>query len=144
MITIHIGNKFINLMILCSSASQITSPISTTVLKILYGNNNSYSIEFYLLNTNYVDSATDTLTIGGSNSAFIGCIKNFQIFIGTSAAFISIILSKSILSIIISITIKFPMCPIRMSIVSRIILFNIFYQFLLINKSILRFYYEHL
>ena len=80
-------------MILCSSALQITSPTPTTVMKILYGDNRSYSMESYLLNINYVDSATDTLTIGGSNLAFIGCIKNFQIFIGTSTAFISIISS---------------------------------------------------
>ena len=83
-------------MILCSSASQITTPIPTTVMRILYGYTTSYSMESYYFNINYVDSATDILTIGGSNSAFIGCIKNFQIFIGTSAAFISIILSISI------------------------------------------------
>ena len=79
-------------MILCSSASQITSPTSTTVMKLLYRYTTSYSIESYLLNINYVDSSTDTLTLGGSNLAFIGSIKNFQIFIGTSTAFISIIL----------------------------------------------------
>ena len=131
-------------MILCSNASQITSPTLTTVLKILYGYASSYSIESYFLNINYVDSATDTLTIGGLNSAFIGCIKNFQIFIGTSTAFISIILSIFISYIIISVTIKFPMCSLRLSIVNRILLYNIFYQFLLISKSILWLYYEHL
>ena len=79
-------------MILCSSALQITSPTLTTVMKFFYRYASTYSIESYLLNINYVDSAIDTLTLGGSNSAFIGSIKNFQIFIGTSAAFISIIL----------------------------------------------------
>ena len=106
-----LGNTFINLIILCSSATQITSPTPTTVVKILYGYTTSYSMESYLLNMNYVDSATDILTIGGSNSAFIGCIKNFQIFIGTSTAFISIILSISISYVITSVTINFPMCP---------------------------------
>ena len=79
-------------MILCSSASQITSPIPTTVIKILYGITTSYSMEAYFMNINYADSATDVLTIGGSNSSFIGFIKNFRIFIGTSTAFISIFL----------------------------------------------------
>ena len=63
-------------------------------MKILYGNPTSYLIEPYFLNINYTDSVTDILTIGGSNSSFIGFIKNFQIFIDTSSAFISIILSN--------------------------------------------------
>ena len=104
MTIIQLDNAFVNLIILFSSSSQITSPTFTTAIKILYRNTSSYLIEPYFLNINYTDSASDILTIGGSNSSFIGFIKNFQIFIGTSTAFISIILSKFTFNYIIALS----------------------------------------
>ena len=76
-------NVFTNIIIAFASVTSVTTPTVTSVLKLYDATSNL--IEPYLLNVAYTDNISDNITIGGGSSSFIGYMKYFKIFSGSSA-----------------------------------------------------------